>query len=106
MLANGSIPIKFDTYGTPYLDVDKFLSFLEQSIKELNNELHPSNPASQEMSTEDLFMTQGAVQLLAGLGHEITELLLFTYENKTFHKEINTVEEFLDFIEQDQINEL
>ena len=97
MLANGSIPIVFNKEGEGFIKVDLLLGFLEQTLKEMNSVLHPAN--SEEMETEELFMTQGAVQMLAGLGHELTELLMFNYDLKSFQEDVDTVEDFLDFTE-------
>ena len=97
MLANGSIPIVFNKEGEGFIKVDLLLGFLEQSLKEMNKSLHPAN--SEDMDTEEVFMTQGAVQMLAGLGHELTELLVFNYDLKAFQEDVDTVEDFLDFTE-------
>lgn len=97
MLANGSIPIVFNKEGEGFIKVDLLLGFLEQTLKEMNTALHPSN--SEDMETEEVFMTQGAVQMLAGLGHELTELLVFNYDLKSFQEDVDTVEDFLDFTE-------
>ena len=97
MLANGSIPIVFNKEGEGFIKVDLLLGFLEQTLKEMNKTLHPVN--SSDMDTEEVFMTQGAVQMLAGLGHELTELLVFNYDLKSFQEDVDTVEDFLDFTE-------
>lgn len=97
MLANGSIPIVFNKEGEGFIKVDLLLGFLEQTLKEMNTVLHPAN--SSDMETEEVFMTQGAVQMLAGLGHELTELLVFNYDLKAFQEDVDTVEDFLDFTE-------
>jgi hypothetical protein len=102
MLANGSIPIIFNKEGEGYIKVDALLGFFEQTLKELNNTLHPANPESQEMESEELFMTQGAAQMLAGIGYELSELLVFNYDLQDFKETVSTVQDFLNFTEGDE----
>lgn len=97
MLANGSIPIIFNKEGEGFIKVDSLLGFFEQTLRELNNTLHPAHPENQDMEAEEVFMTQGAVQMLAGIGHELTELLVFNYDLQDFKESVDTVEDFLDF---------
>lgn len=94
MLANGSIPIIFNKSGDGFIKVDLLLSFLDQTIKELNTAIHPVN---SDMDQEELLMTQGAIQMLAKLGYEISELLVFNYDLQSFNEDVRNVEDFLDF---------